>query len=110
MKMEPEQNITPDRWVIIEITHDDKTFRKILSSWNGGYLDGDGWRLSSTITNETEMKHYNEYQTDSGSTYKCLHSREGLTSTTRIWLSHFRERIKDKDNVTVRLLCYGDPT
>jgi len=110
MKVQAEQNITPDRWVVVEITHDDKTFRKILSGWNGGYLDSDNWRLSSPVVNETEMKHHYEFTTDSGSTYKCLHSREGLTGTTSNWFSNFQEQAKDKDNVTVKLLCYGDQT
>ena len=110
MKMPPEQNITPDRWVVVEITHDDKTFRKILSGWNGGYLDGDNWRLSSSIVEETEMKHHIEFATDSGSTYKCLRSGEGMTADTSNWLSNFQEQAKDRDNVTAKLLCYGDQT
>lgn len=107
MKMSPEQNITPDSWVILEFTTDDGVFRKILSGWKGGYLEGDSWRMSSTITNETEMKHYNEYQTDSGSTYKCLHSNEGLIEVTRNKLTELREAYPE---VKVRMLCYGDPT
>ena len=110
MKMPPEQNITPDRWVVVEITHDDKTFRKILSGWNGGYLDGDNWRLSSSIVEETEMKHHIEFTTDSGSTYKCLRVGEGMTGTTSNLLSNFQEQIKDREDVNAKLLCYGDQT
>jgi len=110
MKMPPEQNITPDRWVVVELTHGDRTFRKILSGWNGGFLDSDDWRLSSTIVNETEMKHHIEFATDSGSTYKCLRSKEGLTGMTRDYLSNLQEQAKDRDDVNVKLLCYGDQT
>jgi len=107
MKMEPEQNITPDRWVVMEITSEEGVFRKILSAWYGGYLDGDSWRLSSVIVDETETKHYNEYTTKSGSRYKCLHSREGLSATTTTILEKFR---KEYSKAEVKVLWYGDPT
>jgi len=110
MKMTPEQNITPDRWVVVELTQGDNTFRKILSGWNGGYFDKDNWRLSSPIVNETEMKHHIEFSTESGSTYKCLCSGEGLTGMTRDYLSKLQEQAKDKNDVNVRVLCYGDQT
>ena len=110
MKMPPEQNITPDRWVVVEITHDDKTFRKILSGWQGGYLDGDSWRMSSAIVEETEMKHHIEFTTDSGSTYKCLRAVEGMTAATSNLLLNFQEQIKNKEDVNAKLLCYGDQT
>ena len=106
MKMAPEQNITPDSWVILEFTTDTGVIRKILSGWKGGYLNGDSWRLSSSIVNETEMKHYNEYETDSGSTYKCLHSNEGLIGITHDKLT----QLKETPEVKVKMLYYGDPT
>lgn len=107
MKMPAEQNITPDRWVVLEITNEEGVFRKVLSGWQGGYLDGDSWRMSSVIVNETEMKHYNEYTTDSGSVYKCLHANEGLTSQTRNILEQLREKHPEAN---VRMIVYGDPT
>ena len=107
MKMEPEQNITPDRWVILEYDTDEGIIHKILSSWKGGYVNGDSWRISSAIMNTTEMKHYNEYTTKSGSTYKCLHANEGLSEVTRDLLSRIR---KDFPETKVKMLCYGDPT
>jgi len=108
--MPTEQNITPDRWVVVELTDGDTTFRKILSGWNGGYLNNDNWRLSSPIVNETEMKQYIEFVTDSGSTYKCLYAAEGMTGTTRDWFSNLQEQAKDSNDVTVKLLCYSDQT
>jgi len=111
MKMPPEQNITPDRWVVIEITHDDKTFRKILSAFSGrGMFDSGYWRLSSPVVEETEMKQHIEFATESGSTYKCLRAGEGLTGLTSNWLSNFQEQSKDRDDITVKVLCYGDQT
>ena len=107
MKLPPESNITPDRWVVLEITSDEGVHRKILSAWLGGYADGDSWRMSSAIADETEMKHYNEYVTESGSTYRCLHAHEGLTDITRNILEQLREKHPDAQ---VKVLCYGDPT
>ena len=105
--MPPAQNITPDRWVLLEITSEEGVFRKILSAWRGGYLDGDSWRLSSTIVDETEMEHLNEYTTKSGSTYRCLHSREGLTGKTSMMLEKFK---KEYSKAKIKVLCYGDQT
>ena len=39
----------PDKWVVLEVTTPDGTYKKILSSWYGGFADGDSWRLSSNI-------------------------------------------------------------
>ena len=107
MKMEPEQNITPDRWVILEYDTDEGKLRKVLSAWKGGYLNGDSWRISSPIVSTTEMKHYNEYTTESGSTYKCLHANEGLSQVTRDLLERIRKAFPE---VKVKMLYYGDPT
>ena len=110
MKVPPEQNIEPDRWAVIEFTNGDEKFRKILSGWNGGYFDKDSWRLSSPIVDETEMKAHIEFLTDSGSSYKCVRSGEGLTGLTREYLSKIQEQVKQEDNAVVKLLCYGDQT
>lgn len=110
MKVPLEKNIEPDRWAVIEFTHEDKKFRKILSGWNGGYFDKDSWRLSSPIVDETEMKAHIEFSTDSGSTYKCVRSGEGLTGLTREHLSRIQEQAKQKDGAAIKLLCYGDQT
>lgn len=107
MKMETEQNITPDRWVVVEFTTDEGVFCKILSGWQGGYLNSETWRLSSVVVNESEMKHFYEFTTQSGSTYKCLHTHEGLTGVTRDVLEKIRKQFPD---ARVKLLCYGDQT
>ena len=47
-----EQLLKPDSWVILKIKDDEQNtyFYKLFSSWRGGYLDGDSWRLNSGIT------------------------------------------------------------
>ena len=34
MKMEPEQGITPNSWVVVEITHKGQKYKKIVSGWS----------------------------------------------------------------------------
>ena len=104
MKMPPEQ-IEPDRWVLVELTQDGETFRKIISSWKGGWLQDSDCRVSSRIIESTVMKHYNEYKTETGDIYKCLHSRESISEMIRDLIDQLR-----KTNESVRVICYGDFT
>jgi hypothetical protein len=57
---------TPDLYVLLDITiaKNDKgippeTITKLFSTWHGGYLGSDEWRLNSGITEvRTHNKHY----------------------------------------------------
>jgi hypothetical protein len=40
----------PDGYAVIKITVNDDTFFKVFSSWSGGYLHGDSYRLNSGIS------------------------------------------------------------
>jgi hypothetical protein len=40
----------PDKWVIIKIKTPEETILKLFSTWFGGYLGNDSWRLNSGIT------------------------------------------------------------
>jgi len=76
----PEQGITPDAWVIIEVKTPAGQFQKILSGWTGGYLYGDSWRMSSPMK-ELNIKVNQDFftvATDSGSCYTLWKSRQGL--------------------------------
>ena len=78
--MPPEEDITPDSWVIIEVNYEGEQFQKILSGWSGGYLDGDAWRMSSRIK-EMNIKVNQDFftvTTESGSKYKLFKSRQEL--------------------------------
>ena len=76
----PEQGITPDSWVIIEVNYEGEQFQKILSGWSGGYLYGDSWRMSSPVK-EINIKVNQDFftvDTESGSRYTLFKSRQGL--------------------------------
>ena len=64
-----------DKWIVIEIDG----LKKILSSWVGGYLGSDEWRLSSGVEQIEEDVDFFLMKTQSGSTYKCLKKSEGFS-------------------------------
>jgi hypothetical protein len=75
-------NTCPDKWVILEFTSEKYgKFRKILSSWFGGYLDGDSWKLSSLILKINEKGNYYEIVTES-SIYECYKNLYGMSTYT----------------------------
>ena len=68
-----ERNITetPDKWIVIKMSRAGDVYHKIFSSWAGGYLDGDRWKMNSGITTVEEDDDYYYYYGHSGSCYKC---------------------------------------
>jgi hypothetical protein len=80
MSVPPEQGITPDAWVILEINHNGKKFQKILAGWSGSYLYGDSWRMSSPIKtmNIDVNNDYITVETESGSVYNLFKNYQGL--------------------------------
>lgn len=42
--------LKPDGWVILKIQSTEGYGYKLFSSWRGGYLGNDSWRLNSGIT------------------------------------------------------------
>ena len=96
-RLPPEQGITPDSWVIIEVNHEGEQFQKILSGWSGGYLDGDAWRMSSRIKemNINIDQDYITVETDSGSVYNLRKGYQGLRmSNAGIW-NELKQRFGD---------------
>ena len=97
MKLEPEQGITPDAWVIIEVNHEGEQFQKILSGWSGSYLYGDSWRMSSPIK-EMHMdvsKDYIVVETNSGSVYNLRKDYQGLRMSNAGIYNQLKERFGD---------------
>lgn len=80
MKLEPEHGITPNSWVVVEITHKGQKYKKIVSGWSGGYLGGDSWRLSSDVKNvdKTHSEFYAVVETFSGSVYNLYYQANEL--------------------------------
>ena len=95
MKLEPEQGITPDAWVIIEV---DGEFQKILAGWSGSYLYGDSWRMSSPIKelNIDINKDYITATTDSGSEYTLFRQYQGLRMSNSGIYNELKEKFKDR--------------
>lgn len=62
---------TPDKWMVIEVVHNDDKFYKVFGSWAGSYLDGERWRLSTRIQSVQEEGEYLLFHNESGSIYKC---------------------------------------
>lgn len=96
-------NTCPDKWVIVEFTSEKHgTFKKILSSWFGGYLGGDSWNLSSPICKINEKDTYFEILTES-STYICYKNSYGMTSYTYRVYNNILDAAKTK-NTTLTLI------
>ena len=98
MKLEPEEGITPDAWVIIEVNHEGEQFQKILSGWSGSYLYGDSWRMSSRIK-KLDIKLEEEFytvETDSGSVYNLWKQYQGLRMSNASIYNELKERFGDQ--------------
>jgi hypothetical protein len=102
MKLEPEQGIFPDSWVILEINHNGEQFQKILAGWSGSYLYGDSWRMSSPIA-ELDIKANSKWitaTTQSGSTYNLSKPHQGL----RMSNAGIYEQLKEKYGDSVKIV------
>ena len=97
MKLDPEQGIRPDSWVILEINHEGEQFQKVLAGWSGSYLYGDSWRMSSPIK-EMHIDIDSDYiiiETDSGSQYTLHKERQGLRMSNAGVYNQLKERFGD---------------
>ena len=96
--MAPEQGITPDSWVILEVSHEGETFRKILAGWSGSYLYGDSWRMSSPIkeVNKSDSEFYATVATNSGSVYNLYYQANGLRMSNAGVYNQLTEKFGDK--------------
>lgn len=94
---------TPDRWAIVELKFNDSqdVTRKIMSSWYGGYLDSDSWRLSSGITEIIDCDTYYEIHNESGSVYHCNKRCQGMSSYTAGVFEKFRKSLEEHGSITI---------
>lgn len=51
MILENKNIITPDNWLGLHLKKDNIDIVKLFSTFYGGYLDGDSWRLNSGCKN-----------------------------------------------------------
>lgn len=74
----------PNGWVALKKIEPkgEAAYYKIFGSWNGGYLDGDSWRLSSGGSVQDIVEKDTEYHwvQHSGSEYTLNKHREGCLS------------------------------
>jgi hypothetical protein len=97
MKLEPEQNLSPDAWVIIEVKTPAGQFQKILSGWSGSYLYGDSWRMSSPMK-ELNIKIHEDHftvDTETGSRYTLYKNRQGLRMSNAGIYNELKEKFGD---------------
>ena len=97
MKLESEQGIFPDNWVLLEINHNGEQFQKILAGWSGSYLYGDSWRMSSPIK-ELVVKNNSKWitaTTESGSTYNLSKPHQGLRMSIAGVYNDLKEKFGD---------------
>lgn len=70
---------TPDKWVILKIGEINPMY-KVFATWNGGYLEGDSWRINSGISEVEKNGDYINFYGYSGSCYKCHKKSYGISN------------------------------
>lgn len=97
MKLPPEQGITPDSWIIIEVNHKGEQFQKIIAGWSGGYLYGNSWRMSSPIKEmniDIDSDKIVVY-TETGSCYNLYKPYQGLRMSNAGIYNQLKEKFGD---------------
>lgn len=77
---------TPDKWIIIKITYENKEILyKVFATWYGGYLGSDSWRMNSGIKDiEIPLEDtYIDFIGHSGSKYRCQDGCYGTNMFTQ---------------------------
>lgn len=101
---------TPDRFVLLKISHEDKSVIRILSSWYGGYLGGNAWLCSTPIKDVKRVSSNIFYiTTESGSTYSINTNGIGMNSDASWWLKSQYKRIdEEKSSLTIEQISTVD--
>jgi hypothetical protein len=85
----------PDRWVIVKQVDDKNDLSiRILSSWYGGYLGSDAWKLSSKILKFSEEDESYTFYTETGSIYNCYKNVYGMSSLASGVIKNLAEKAK----------------
>jgi hypothetical protein len=88
----------PHNWVILKSPNNQY---KVFATWNGGYLDGDRWKLNSGIVKTEQDSEYYYFTGYSGNCYKC--HKKGYGIRTSYGLSILNE-ILEKGKGLVELM------
>ena len=99
---------TPDRWVVVEITHGEDVTRKIMSGWYGGYLGSDSWRLSSGITKVEDNDKFYKIHNHSGSVYTCYKSAYGVSGLMGGVIANWMNQAEDRNDISLKVLDIED--
>ena len=99
---------TPDRWVILEMTFDGQTIRKVFGGWYGGYTSGDSWRTNSGIENIIDQGEYYDIIGYSGSTYKCIKVHEGMSFYMGGLLNNWNQQAKEEGIAEIKVIDMKD--
>ena len=93
----------PDKWVMLEISNSEGKFRKILASWYGGYLNGDSWRVSSSIIQTSIKNSKYEFFTESDSVYVCDKRDYGMSTYTSAIISRLVD-VSKENNISIEIV------
>jgi hypothetical protein len=95
---------TPDKWIIVEVTHKGDKVQKVFANWYGGYTGSDSWKLSSGITETVEFDDRYEYTNHSGSLYICYKGCEGTSGYGASVLSQLQKDIEEMPDTTIEII------
>lgn len=97
----------PDSWQIVKVTAKEggKVHYRVMCTWDGGYIQGESWKLSSGILSIKDNGRYWEVENASGSVYFLL-------KTGRRWSGYgfnvFDSLCKDAEHVTFEVIDIGE--
>lgn len=90
---------TPDKWLVVKITHDDKSHYRVFACWYGGWAGSDSWKLNSGITKVTSDDNFYHFEGSSGSIYTCHKNTYGANMYGRGVLSDMIEKSRDQGTI-----------
>ena len=98
----------PERWVVLEVTKDDDTVRKLFGGWYGGYLGSDHWKLNSGITNVRIDGDKYEFDGFSGSTYFCDKNGYGMSGYQMQILAGWKQKAEKIEGYKIKEIALED--
>jgi|APFre7841882654_1041346.scaffolds.fasta_scaffold08237_4 hypothetical protein len=89
----------PDRWVVLEITQNQKSIRRVLAGWRDKFLGASNYRLSSPVVKVLDMDKYYRVVTKTGNVYCCHKECEGMNVITARVVSSLSKQLEGKGSV-----------